>query len=116
MRRRVRFVLGLILVVIGIPLFISPIPIGFLVVPLGLAVLISSNDTVANWVKQFRRTHPKFNRDLSHATAQLPDDLRDALQRTEPDPDEDAGPGPVQGRPRQPDDPGPDDPGSGSQA
>lgn len=76
-------VIGLALLVIGVPLTISPIPLGIVVVALGVVILVASNPLAANLLRAARKRYPWLNKFFRKAEDVLPEDLADALDRTE---------------------------------
>lgn len=74
---------GLALLIVGIPLTISPIPLGIVIVAIGVVILVASNPLAASILKRLRAKYPWLNRFFRKAEDVLPDELADALDKTE---------------------------------
>ena len=77
-------VLAIILIVVGLILLPLPIPFGLITIILGVSILISSNDTAAEWVRNLRRRNPRLNGRLNALGRRLPARLSRIIHRTTP--------------------------------
>ncbi len=80
-------ILSLIFIISGIILFPLPIPFGLIFIITGLLLLVSSNRHVANYFKNYRKKHPKFDEKIRNIQIKTPSVIRKILEMTEPESD-----------------------------
>lgn len=84
-RRGVKRLSAVALIILGVVTFPLPLPVGALLVAIGLALLISTNKTLARWVKVKRITIPSLNYRFAWMEKKLPRFFSKAIRKTAPD-------------------------------
>lgn len=77
-------ILALALIIVGLIVLPLPIPFGAIMIVTGLGILISSNETAAEWLRQRRTKSARMNGWLAAAEKRLPGKLGEILRRTAP--------------------------------
>lgn len=77
-------ILAIALIVVGLIVLPLPIPFGAIMIVTGLGILISSNESAAEWVRRRRTKHDRMNGWLAAAEKRLPGKLGEILRSTAP--------------------------------
>ncbi len=101
--RRLRVVVGWLLIILGIPIVPLPIPFGAIMVVVGIALVAPSSPAMRAILRRVRKRFPSFNDQLKRWRNKFPAFIRDLIDQTCPDrpdpgnappPDDDTPPGP----------------------
>lgn len=85
LRRWLKQIAAIVLIISGIITFPLPLPIGAILIAIGLALLITTNRTVAKWIKERRIKTPELNSRFSWLEKKLPRFFSRAIRKTAPD-------------------------------
>ncbi|HVI53352.1 MAG TPA: hypothetical protein VM661_19240 [Candidatus Sulfotelmatobacter sp.] len=76
---------GASLILLGIVSVPSPVPIGFVLFAMGLFMMAKGSRTARRSIKHLRRRVPLFSRGLNHAKHRLPSQMRDFIEKSDPE-------------------------------
>lgn len=77
-------VFAVFLIIAGLIVLPLPIPFGAIMILIGVTLLVSSSETAASWVRNYRVKNPKINERLVGLEQRLPHRLGAVLRRTMP--------------------------------
>jgi len=77
-------IFAIALILAGLIILPLPIPFGAIMIVAGVAILISVNETAANWFRRRRLNNPRFNQWISDVEPRIPGMLGRAIRRTSP--------------------------------
>ena len=79
-----RRIAAITLIIVGIITFPLPLPIGLILIIVGLAMLVSSSQSLANFVRQYRAKSSGINMNFEKSKRYLPAFIKRALEKTDP--------------------------------